>query len=130
MVTIEAHNSTCSIVVVGAAYFALEFLLSDKSSNRKGKAARPRQRRSVEEIYECLGPTYFRRAYQVTFESFCILHNKLEAGIIHSLQKRNNEGGSYLLECQILDDLALEFHRRHHPQIFFHHPQLGPFNKK
>jgi hypothetical protein len=54
------------------------------SSNRKGKSARQRIRRSVEDIYKCLGDAYFRRAYRMTYESFWVLHEKLQAGISHA----------------------------------------------
>lgn len=56
-----------------------------KAGSRKGKAARPRTRRSVEEIFESLGPTYFRRAYRMSYESFCKLHQKLEDAILEAL---------------------------------------------
>ena len=52
--------------------------------SRKGKSPRQRTRRSVEAIYHCLGPTYFRRAYRMTYESFLVLHEKLKAGITHA----------------------------------------------
>jgi DDE superfamily endonuclease len=45
---------------------------------------RVRVRRTVEDIYNCLGPTYFRRAYRMTYESFLVLHSKLHVGIIHA----------------------------------------------
>jgi hypothetical protein len=48
---------------------------------RKGKRARTRIRRSIPEIYESLGPQYFCRAYQMTYESFCKLHDLLSDGI-------------------------------------------------
>ena len=42
---------------------------------------RVRVRRSVEDIYNCLGPTYFRRAYRMSYESFLVLHGKTHEGI-------------------------------------------------
>ena len=45
---------------------------------RKEKSACFRIRRSVEDIYQCLGSTYFRRAYRMTYASFWHLHDLLE----------------------------------------------------
>ena len=44
---------------------------------------RPRRqiRRSVSDVFNCLGPQYFRRAYRMSFESFWILHEALKNGI-------------------------------------------------
>jgi hypothetical protein len=36
----------------------------------KGKGAYTQIRPSISEIYESLGPQYFRRAYRMTYESF------------------------------------------------------------
>ncbi|KAG7353941.1 hypothetical protein IV203_003297 [Nitzschia inconspicua] len=65
---------------------------------KKGRpAARVRQRRSVQDVYECLGPTYFRRAYRMSYESFWILHDKLRDGIEEALKEKQtklpDEGG-------------------------------------
>jgi DDE superfamily endonuclease len=43
---------------------------------------RVRVRRTVDDIYNCLGPTYFRRAYRMTYECFLLLHSKLHLGIL------------------------------------------------
>jgi hypothetical protein len=49
---------------------------------RKGKAPpRRRIRESVQEMFDGLGPTYFRRAYQMTYQMFSVLHDKLREGI-------------------------------------------------
>ena len=52
-----------------------------RAATRRGKSARVRVRRSVVEIYHCLGPIYFCRAYRMTFTSFWHLHDSLEAKI-------------------------------------------------
>jgi hypothetical protein len=52
-----------------------------RSRVRKGKIARIQIRRSIPEIYESLGPQYFRRAYRMTYESFWKLHDLLSEGI-------------------------------------------------
>jgi hypothetical protein len=36
-----------------------------------------RARRTVEEVYECLGDVYFKRAYRMTYESFRKLADKI-----------------------------------------------------
>ena len=53
---------------------------------RIGHAVVERQRRSVETIFKCLGPLYFRRAYRMSYESFLILHEKLKEGIRDAMQ--------------------------------------------
>ncbi len=60
------------------------------SSNRKGKSPRQRTRRTVEDIYKCLGDTYFRRAYRMSYESFWVLHEKLQARISHAAIESEN----------------------------------------
>lgn len=58
--------------------------------NKKGhgrKAARHRVRRTVKDVYNCLGPTYFRRAYRMTYHSFWVLHSKLKQGILDAHKK-------------------------------------------
>ena len=58
-----------------------------KGGTRLGRGTRRRKRRSIEEIFRCLGPIYFRRAYRMTFESFLLLHAKLEDGISKSVSE-------------------------------------------
>ena len=52
-----------------------------RRGNRWQTPARARKRRSVEDIFKCLGPIYFRRAYRMSYESFLELHSKLKVGI-------------------------------------------------
>jgi len=72
-------------IIQAAALVAEEHYLSQKggkrAATRRGKSARKRVRRSVAEIYHCLGPIYFRRAYRMSYCSFLRLHEKLEAKI-------------------------------------------------
>ena len=35
------------------------------------------KRQSIHEIFDCLRPTYFRQAYQMTFEMLMVLHDKI-----------------------------------------------------
>ena len=58
-----------------------------RDGSRKGKSAQPRIRRSVKEIYKCLGPVYFRRAYRMSYQSFWILHSKLKPGILEAMER-------------------------------------------
>jgi hypothetical protein len=52
-----------------------------KLGSRHGSATQPRQRRTVREVYTCLGAKYFRRAYRMTYRSFLTLHQQLKYGI-------------------------------------------------
>jgi len=52
-----------------------------KNGIQKNKTIRTRDRRTVTQVYNCLGPSYFRKAYRMTFETFWILHAKLRHGI-------------------------------------------------
>lgn len=56
--------------------------------SRRGKSARPRTRKSVVDIYNALGPIYFRRAYRMTYESFLELHDELKDGISNAVMKK------------------------------------------
>ena len=92
MATDETNSSTISLVVTGATLLVLDSLLDDeKCNNRHGKPARERQRRRVAQIYKSLGPIYFRRAYRMTYESFCILHKILDDGIDRALGQRKHD---------------------------------------
>jgi hypothetical protein len=55
--------------------------VTTRTGGGKGRVARGRNRRSVEHIYCCLGPTYFRRSYRMPYETFLLLHEKLKEGI-------------------------------------------------
>jgi hypothetical protein len=72
------------IIQAAALASAAHFYSRDRRkrvATRRGKSARRRIRRSVEEIFDCLGPIYFRRAYRMSYESFWRLHSLLEAKI-------------------------------------------------
>ena len=65
-------------------------------------AARPRRWQSVVEVYQNISPTYFRRAYRMTYESFCRLHMMLKYGIpenrkrLRKYTNRGLRGGNYV----------------------------------
>ena len=54
--------------------------------------ARWRERASVASIYNCMGPTLFRRYYRMTYDMFWILHSMLKESIkdcIRAWRKRS-----------------------------------------
>ena len=75
-----------SLLAAEAAASAAMLYAEELRKSRRSRYSRRRQRRSVRDIYQCLGPTYFRRAYRMSYESFCILHSKLQAQILVSIQ--------------------------------------------
>ena len=46
------------------------------------RPCRRRARRDVLQIYDCLGPVYFRRAYRMDYRTFWVLHDKLQKNIV------------------------------------------------
>ncbi len=80
------HISAASFVAVAVAIVAADIVTP---CSRLGKAARPRRRRTVVEIHKALVPISFRRAYRMAYESFWILHGKIEHGIVKALGRRN-----------------------------------------
>src|SRR5688500_1898860 len=77
----NALCATSSLVAVMASVFATNLVYGRKVSNRLGKPAIFRERRSVQEVYKALGSIYFCRAYQMSYKSFIILHGKLLSNI-------------------------------------------------
>jgi hypothetical protein len=62
---------------VAAAFYLLE---EERDRKRSGRpSARRRNRRTVEEVYDCLGSSYFRRAYRMSYQSFWTLHSNDDA---------------------------------------------------
>jgi hypothetical protein len=43
---------------------------------------RARTRKTIQQVYECLGPRYFRRAYRMTYKAFWILRSLLQEGML------------------------------------------------
>ena len=50
-------------------------------AKHRGSIAQKHIHRSIAEIYNSLGPIYFRRAYRMTYESFWCCHDLLEQEI-------------------------------------------------
>jgi len=92
--------ASAALIVQAAATAARNY----DFSSRTGRIPLARQRRSVSEIYNCLGPVYFRRAYRMSFESFWRLHLLLLPHIETCLRQSSNYekkggrfGGNYVL---------------------------------
>eukprot|EP00970_Alexandrium_tamarense_P016947 scaffold7881_cov103-Alexandrium_tamarense.AAC.1 len=62
-------------------------LSTSHTSIRRGKQTKQRERRTVEQIYQCLGDIYFRRAYRMSWLSFWQLHDKLCGPIEETVAK-------------------------------------------
>eukprot|EP00804_Cyclotella_cryptica_P003177 CCRYP_013780-RA/>CCRYP_013780-RA protein AED:0.21 eAED:0.16 QI:0/0/0/1/1/1/2/0/414 len=92
--------ASAALIVQAAATAARNY----DFSSRTGRIPLARQRRSVSEIYNCLGSVYFRRAYRMSFESFWRLHLLLLPHIETCLRQFSNYekkggrfGGNYVL---------------------------------
>jgi hypothetical protein len=81
---------------------------------------RPQKQRTVEEIFDCLGSTYFRRAYRMTFESFMVLHNKI-CHLIKFYAKQHIYAGCKKIRCGRQADA--ELYPLHHQMDLFCPPQ-------
>ena len=75
----------CHALIIKAAVFAATAVSRNRRhrrfSSRLGKSPRFRTRRTVDDIYQCLGPIYFRRAYRMCYESFWKLHDLVSTKI-------------------------------------------------
>ena len=76
-------EDACAIIVQAAAFTAAEILHKEEPSvsSRAGRIAVGRVRRSVHEVYRCLGSSYFQRAYRMSYKKFWNLHSKLATRI-------------------------------------------------
>ena len=70
-ITIARQSSSIVAIVTVVAVITI------RPPTRLGKSPRFRIRRTVDDIYQCLGPIYFRRAYRMSYESFWQLHDLL-----------------------------------------------------
>ena len=77
------RSQISSLICEIAADIDIDIADDDNSGGSKFSppSARSRLRRSVAEVYRNIGPTYFRRAFRMTYESFCRLHMKIKFGI-------------------------------------------------
>jgi DDE superfamily endonuclease len=69
-----------------ASLAAIVYATENDKKSKRTRFVRRRCRRSVQEIYQCLGPQYFRRAYRMTYKSFWLLHSKLEDKIMLAIR--------------------------------------------
>ena len=75
------HAYIIQAAALASANFYLHSERKARAATRRGKSARKRVRRSIGDIFHCLGPIYFRRAYRMSYESFWKLHDLLEVKI-------------------------------------------------
>ena len=99
-------DDASAIIVQAVAFAAAEILHKEESSvsSRAGRIAEVRVRRSVHEVYRCLGDSYFQRAYRMSYESFWKLHTKLATRINRArlkmrryVPKGGRKGGKFKL---------------------------------
>ena len=101
-------EDACAIIVQAAAFAAAKILHKEEEpssvSSRAGRIAVGRVRRSVHEVYRCLGSSYFQRAYRMSYESFWNLHTKLATRINRArlamrryVPKGGRKGGKFKL---------------------------------
>jgi len=69
------------LLIVGNLAAAIAAKNEREATLHTPRYARTRRRHFVMEVYRNLGPSYFRRAYRMTYESVCHLHHKLSPGI-------------------------------------------------
>jgi hypothetical protein len=86
-------NELESLIVVAAATYAAKYFSGKhRKGSRLGKQTKQRERRTVEQIYQCLGDIYFRRAYRMSWRSFWTLHDKLCGPIERPEGEKNRRG--------------------------------------
>ena len=70
--------------IIKAAVIAIKTKYEDDmlSIARSGRFAIRRERRSVHQIYLCLGPSHFRRAYRMNYDTFWRLHQLLKPHMV------------------------------------------------
>lgn len=77
-----------------------------KGGTQPGRTFRKRQRRSVKDIYNELGDTYFRRAYRMQYRTFKRLARELRPGIVDASGKKGITS-RYASNGQIAPDVRL-----------------------
>ena len=100
-------DDASAIIVQAVAFAAAEILHKEESSvssSRAGRIAEGRVRRSVHEVYRCLGNSYFQRAYHMSYKSFWNRHTKLATRINRArlamrryVPKGGRKGGKFKL---------------------------------
>jgi hypothetical protein len=82
-------DDACALILQVAGCAAAQILEEEEAgaSSCAGIMAVLRVRRSVHELYMCLGDMYFQRAYHMPYESFRKLHQMLASGINYARLK-------------------------------------------
>eukprot|EP00970_Alexandrium_tamarense_P018495 scaffold13344_cov215-Alexandrium_tamarense.AAC.1 len=83
----QRHHIECLIIVAVAAYADKHFSRKHSKGSRRGKRTKQRERSTVEQIHQCLGDIYYRRAYRMSWLSFWTLHDKLCGPIKETIAK-------------------------------------------
>ena len=98
----RGRRKQCEHAAIKASGVLVAYLAQMKGGRTAGATHRRRIRRTVHEIYLSLGPIYFRRAYRMSYESFCTLHSKLKDGIMLAMKsssyyqrKGGRKGGKF-----------------------------------
>ena len=115
----KRESAYASSMIVKAAALAACRRYRQLRERRLGRSPRERIRRTVEEIYQCLGPVYFRRAYRMTYESFLKLHEKVAPKIIEAFQQQrryHRKGGRKGRKADIIS--FLRFIMVQYPPVF------------
>jgi len=87
------RNEICFMAALAAAkrvFKRRQLLRLKRRGTRKEKSARYRLGRSVHSLYVELGPSYFKRAFRMTYESFQKLSSTLKDGIINASKRKVN----------------------------------------
>ena len=91
---------------VGHSVSSIFEIESRVQGGRHGHPPRKRERQSITEIYDWLGPHYFRHAYQMTYDSFWILHRKTCCLIWHytvlAIRRKKKKAAQQLLVGGVL----------------------------
>lgn len=78
---------TCVLnAVIASATVVLEDKIMQRQaqllSSKKKNKTRTRKRMTIQEIHDCLGPLFFRRAYRMSSGAFWVLRDRLKDGIL------------------------------------------------
>ncbi|KAL3776644.1 LOW QUALITY PROTEIN: hypothetical protein ACHAW5_010663 [Stephanodiscus triporus] len=104
--TEELHLEVFSAPVIQAAAIAtaLHYRMRERSRQRSGRFAQPRQRIQVANVYDGMGPQIFRRAFHMSWDGFWRLHSILFPHISSAIdepsvyeRKGGRDSGRYLL---------------------------------
>jgi hypothetical protein len=73
-------------VIASASTVVLEDKIMQRQAqllfSKKKNKTRTRKRMTIQEIHDCLGPLFFRRAYRMSSGAFWVLRDRLKDGIL------------------------------------------------